>query len=291
MILRTFTTTLFWKSLLIFGLTGTTTTIALTTKLDNKGGGQQQRQGPTPISELFSLGKVYLRNTNDMSNNSPWCYVATIDPTKEPPTDIQYNFLATQVWPSARAASFFLERNLKTIQEWTVCELGCGPGLPALTLAKLGLPRVIATDLDPYALQMVQEAAQEQGLDHILSTQVMDLTSKSATRDIQTMIQDAHIDLFIMSDVFENADVAKGAAKITFQALKEGSKVWTFAQSDRAQREIYLQELYQSLGRTQEYYAAGDNLKWNRCDDFNPDNICDHPLILFDLDEITVDYG
>ncbi|GFH60511.1 hypothetical protein CTEN210_16987 [Chaetoceros tenuissimus] len=107
----------------------------------------------------FSLHKVKLRN----DDSSPYCYAATVDPTKSSISEnkVRYNFLATQVWPSARQAAFFLEQYVDC--NWKVCELGCGPALPSITLANLGIKQVIASDLDKVALEMIEKAAEEQG--------------------------------------------------------------------------------------------------------------------------------
>ena len=226
------------------------------------------------ISEIFSLQKNPLRN----NPSSPWCYTARIDPTREAP-GVKYNFLATQVWPSARTAAFFLERNLDTICDWKVCELGCGPALPSLVIANLGLREVIASDLDEIALEMVKEAAKDQCCDN-LSTKCVDLTGDPA------VIDEIGADLYIMSDVFENANVAKGAAGFTMKALQSGAKVWVFAQSDRAQRETYLQALEEL--EAHEYVHVMD---WCKIDDMKGELLSNHPLILLDLEEIAVDYG
>jgi len=160
---------------------------------------------------------------------------------------------------------------------WTVCELGCGPALPSLVLAGLGLPLVIATDLDELALDMVTKAAQEQGFDN-LKTKCVDLTGNTDVLD------QINADLYVMSDVFENGHVAKGAARMTMKALISGSRVWIFAQSDRAQREIFREEL-KNLG-ADKYGTIG----WLMNESDNVE-LCSDQLLLFDLDEVTVNYG
>lgn len=159
---------------------------------------------------------------------------------------IPYNFLATQVWPSARTAAIVIEKymSLQSIsQQIVVCEFGCGPGLPSLTAAVCHQNcRVIATDIDPLALNLVRQAAIEQNVSSRIDTLSFDLVENVETSNIP----DA--DIYILSDVFENSIVARGAAQISLRLLKEkiNSKIWVFAQSDRAQREIYVREL-QSL--------------------------------------------
>lgn len=256
------------------------------------------------IPSHLSLHQVHLRN-NDPS--SSWCYAATVDPTKERvdnelAQESSFNFLATQVWPSARSASFFLEQYVDAVRirsinnsiprdnsdgndssSWKICELGCGPGLPSLVIAGLNLPQVhvIATDLDELALVLVNKAAKEQNFLNLVTERV-DLTGDP------NIIHKLNADLYVMSDVFENSAVAKGAAEITMKALDHGKRVWTFAQSDRAQREIYLQEL-EKLGAVK--YGL---VEWRATEDYaneNADHLCMDQLILFDLDELTVNYG
>ena len=222
---------------------------------------------PKAISGI-PVQRIPLRWSDDQS---PWCYVvkaATMadndndvdDIVVPPPTT---NFLATQVWPSARAASYALETYSNSVTKshlnnmQTICEFGCGPGLPTLTAyTKLGIPKVIATDYDSFALQLVQAAASDQKpslLSQQLSTQLFDLTLVDATKN---PIPKA--DLYVMSDVFESAHVARGAARHTARILLQTDSndmhprpfVWVFAQSDRAQRDVYVKELEQ-------YYLPG----------------------------------
>jgi hypothetical protein len=213
-----------------------------------------------------SVHRVPLRQNDD---TSPYCYAASSI------ADLKgANFLATQVWPSARVASLALERHVS--KEWTVCEFGCGPGLPSLTAATLGC-QVYATDLDEFALELVQAAAQSQQLlpSHV-QTRRVDLIQGFEQKD-EDWIQD--IDLFLFSDVFENGHVAQGAARITQQILQTSkAKVWVFAQSDRAQREVFLKELQQTIN---------PKLAWQPIDSYNTKE----QLWLCDLDETTVSYG
>ena len=183
------------------------------------------------IQSGSTVEQVPLRRNDD---DSPWCFAASSIHMLEDETIIQkFNFLATQVWPSARYAAETLETLVP--KEWCVCELGCGPGMPSLTLAKAGVSKVIATDIDEVALEMVQLASKHQNLSNNLSTQRYDLCDNHSEIFPE-------VDLYIMSDVFESSHVAKGAAELTQRILSctENSNIWVFAQSDRAQREVYL---------------------------------------------------
>mmetsp|Transcript_6694 Transcript_6694/g.18176 ORF Transcript_6694/g.18176 Transcript_6694/m.18176 type:complete len:331 (+) Transcript_6694:58-1050(+) len=220
-------------------------------------------------------------------DQTPFCYA--VSSIMDLPSAT--NFLATQVWPSARVAAESIERYAD--RAWTICELGCGPGLPSIASARLGHAAVIATDLDAFCLRLVQRAAQDQRL--IVQTRRVDLTWEVDEFVTNTQEWCDTVDLFVLSDVFENHAVATGAARITAHLLsqqqnsQEGAKsdkhgdrpkVWVFAQSDRAQREVFLQEMRMLL--------CDDTLAWSP--------MLDGPgrqgnLWLCDLEELQVRYS
>ncbi|EJK52260.1 hypothetical protein THAOC_28491 [Thalassiosira oceanica] len=239
---------------------------------------------------------VPLRRGDD---NTPWCYAASISPCLgdadadheviSPSLPDGSNFLASQVWPSARAASAVVEKHL--CRSWTVCELGCGPGLPSLTAARCGAKQVVATDVDTFALELVEASAREQGF--------LDEGGGSGARfrtfqfDMLSKTQLPSADLYLISDVFESSSVAEGAAFHIQNALSVNnsklngikSRFWVFAQQDRAQRETFLrlmQDYYDSVAETER-----KNLEWSS--NHSPDK--DEELWLFDLDEIHVRYN
>jgi len=245
----------------------------------------------TELLSNLKLHKVYLRQ--QQTSFSPWCYALTIDPATESTNAIKYNFLASQVWPSARVAaksceSYFQHHSHsnhhKTRKKWKICELGCGPALPSLTLASMDM-EVVATDIDELALQIATKAAKEQNLGHNFCTKILDLTG-----DV-SVIDDIDADFYILSDVFESSQVAEGAARMTVKALQSGKNVWCFAQSDRVQREAYRSALERSgLG-----IVYGD-LEWKPFSDQifiseERENLDSIKLLLCDLDEVQVDYG
>lgn len=228
-----------------------------------------------------TLEKSFLRLSDPQS---PWCYTAGIESSSKTLEEsssvhnlqITQNFLATQVWPAARVASQMIEKHAK--HKWRICEFGCGPALPSITagskLKRFGRSKqfqILATDLDSFALEMVEAAAKEQDIH--LSTQVFDLTW-----DDPSLIPNA--DLYIMSDVFETSSIARGAAFIAHSAVEAGANVWVFAQYDRAQREIFLQEL--------KILRNDGKLKWSP--EFEACSTCDK-LWLFDVDENKVQYN
>jgi len=233
-------------------------------------------------SSKIPLLPVPLRRSDP---SSPYCYCASLSPILNDEGELTslslppgVNFLATQVWPSSRSASFVIEKYCNP--NWTVCELGCGPGLPALTAASLG-SRVIATDVDETALQMVQWAAEEQGFvnGNRFATEFFDLTAEDPL---------PNADLYVLSDVFESAEIAGGTAWHVKQLLDAkndrdaesgASRLWIFAQSDRAQREVFLN----SLREVKEF----EHVEWTM--NHKPD--LDARICLFDLNEMDVQYN
>lgn len=170
------------------------------------------------------------------------------------PVIISGNFLATQVWPSARTAAQAVLQYLDIPKCKSLVEFGCGPGLPSLTAAKFGVPIVWATDLDSFALKLVSQAAQEQNISDRIKTSKFDLVLDSLKHNLP------HADLYLLSDVFESGDVARGAARVCCEALVQSdSRLWVFAQSDRSQREIFFEELKGLLPRAT---AHGSTLRW-----------------------------
>lgn len=186
----------------------------------------------------------------------------------------QANFLATQVWPSARVAALQIETYASHIK--SLCELGCGPGLPSITAANVGIPDVWATDVDALALSLVRFAVKQQGVSHIVKTKNLDLLSAE-----KTDLPDA--ELYILSDVFESAAVARGAARICDELIREQKMVWVFAQSDRVQREVFLEEMKQRF--------QDNAMRWSPVDKGPiPASESQPQLWLADIDETRVNY-
>lgn len=257
------------------------------------------------LNEAYSLKvsgvavhKTFLRQ-NDHA--SPYCLAVSnaLELNQKPTT----NFLATQVWPSAREASYTVEKCIYS--NWTVCEFGCGPGLPSITAAiGCNAKKVYATDIDSFALDLADEAYRLQNENDNND----DNSAAFETRKIDLTVLDTSLipvaDLYIFSDVFESSTVALGAARLSDYILKNmtGSKIWVFAQTDRVQREIYLHEMKRLLkGNSDENEKK--SLGWTNKMTYNSNNNGDdndhssyysfirkQQIFLCDVDETLVRY-
>jgi len=239
------------------------------------------------LDDGIKVHKVPLRRSNDDINDESPFAVAVSSPMEDLPPES--NFLATQVWPSARSAAMALNNHLETTTISTVCEFGCGPGLPSITAAKSGVTKVTATDLDPLGLRLVNYAASLQGLSDRIETRRFDLVNNDSV---------PKADLYLLSDVFESSLVAQGAANLVGNLLTSSYRgdsssttpeVWVFAQSDRAQRDIFLIKLREILVKPRldwTPFEKGPPSSWTK------DNVdCHESLWLCDIDETTVVYG
>lgn len=212
---------------------------------------------------------------------SPFTY-AVSDITKLQPNN---NFLATQVWPASRMAAeqliFLQSLNKQQHNEIkSICELGCGPGLPSIAAAKLLDCNVIATDIDPLALELVNAAAYDQKLSSKIRTEIVDLT--------KSYLPEA--DIYLLSDVFETSDVATGAASLLYNnvlcsssSAEDKKQIWVFCQSDRAQRDVFLNEL--------KILCNDETLEWKKKSQIIENFNSMQRLVLWDVDESEVCYG
>jgi len=103
-------------------------------------------------------------------------------------------------WPGSVIAAQELQPYTHQIQNSTVLILGAGPGVEALSVAMLGAKRVIATDIHPTTLQLLDYGAKQAGLDERIQTRVFDLFSE---------VDLPKCDIVIVADVMYDAYLGK----------------------------------------------------------------------------------
>ena len=134
-------------------------------------------------------------------------------------------------------------------------------------------------------------------------------TTTTSTSTTSSSLPEAH-DVYILSDVFESQAVAQGAAHLVHAILDQPqrqqqleSRVWVFCQSDRAQRDSFLETLV-SLSKQQQSDPRdnSDNpttqqqpkdktIAWTPFDKNDPGPSSDQRLWLCSIDETQVNYG
>ena len=77
----------------------------------------------------------------------------------------------------------YLEGFLPTKSSWKILEFNCGTGEDACWLAAKG-HTVIATDIEAEMVKQVQSKSKQQGLDHAIITQVIDMKSSHQIRQL-----------------------------------------------------------------------------------------------------------
>ena len=139
-----------------------------------------------------------------------------------------HDALATQLWPSGRAAA----RAIEALPAFaSVLELGAGTALPSLAAARRGA-RALATDRDATCLDYARAGAADQGL--ALETRVFDVA------DFSEPLPPA--DLVVLADVFVTDAVAAACARRCGEALRRGSRCLV-ADARRSTRDAFLRAL------------------------------------------------
>jgi predicted nicotinamide N-methyase len=132
------------------------------------------------------------------------------------------------------ASAIGLARELKKVGCLTgvkVLELGTGNGLGALTAASMGA-QVVATDIHPFTLQLVSEAAKHQGFAN-LETLLVDIEDETPLPEC---------DLVIGADLLYEPELAVHVARRCFEAIERRASL-LFADPDRLARKRFVQEL------------------------------------------------
>ncbi len=101
---------------------------------------------------------------------------------------------------------------------WTVCDLGAGNGYHSLELARRVGPEgsVLAVDIQPEMLRMLDERAQEAGIENI---QLIEGLSHDPR------LPDASCDLVLMVDVYHELYHPSHTLRALYRALKPGGRV------------------------------------------------------------------
>ena len=185
-------------------------------------------------------------------------------------------------WPAALHIANVLLQHSCRVNHKTIVELGCGTGLVSLVAATLGA-RVIATDISPMALSLVEEGWKKTRHDcnnmqsGTLTTHKFDITSKEP---LSTLLSTSHDDnvkedevIVVATAMLYEPNLAQALARRVVEATEMGA--WIMIGDDdtgsiaRVQFEKELQRLLGTSVRTselawQEATVASAELGWRR---------------------------
>jgi predicted nicotinamide N-methyase len=120
-------------------------------------------------------------------------------------------------WPgSFVAAQELLKHRNDTIENKTVLVLGAGVGVEAQASAMLGAKRVIATDIHPTTLRLLEFGAQQACLDEIIEARVLDFCSQQPL---------PRADVFVAADVLYNEQLASQVCRRCAEALVQNPAI------------------------------------------------------------------
>lgn len=138
----------------------------------------------------------------------------------------QDNPYGAKPWPAALYTANYLNKHKVYIQNKTIVELGCGTGLVSIVAAIKGAGKVIATDMSPLALSLVQEGWKEtmsmtlgqshDSINSILETRIFDITSS----DPLPIQSDA---IVVATTMLYDSSLAKALARRVAEGFQKGA--------------------------------------------------------------------
>jgi len=116
-------------------------------------------------------------------------------------------------WPGSIVAVRELRKHAKeVVRDKRVLLLGAGVGVEAQAAAILGARSVLATDIHPTTLQLLQYGAKQAGLDDRVETQLLDIAASSQTDPLPAC------DLMVVADVLYDDELAMQVIKRCVEA-------------------------------------------------------------------------
>jgi predicted nicotinamide N-methyase len=151
------------------------------------------------------------------------------------------------MWPGSILASKELVRRQDQVAHSTVLVLGAGTGVEAQCAALLGASKVIALDISPLALQLLQLGAEQAGVGEMVEAVEWDLFSCQPL---------PKCDILVAADVLYNAELAQQIGIRVMEVLKwESPPALLITDSQRFHGTDF-------LGGVNEVFPNRDPLQW-----------------------------
>lgn len=122
-------------------------------------------------------------------------------------------------WPGSLVAAQEMLRNRDQIQNQTVLVLGAGVGVEAQAAALLGAKRVVATDVHPTTLKLLEYGARHAGVEDVVEARVFDLFA----HDGESPIPDS--DILIAADILYNDKLSSQVCRRCVEALSKNPRL------------------------------------------------------------------
>lgn len=126
------------------------------------------------------------------------------------------------MWPGSIVAAQEMFNRRLTIQNATVLVLGAGLGVEVQTAVRIGARKVIATDINPFTLQLLQYGLERSNENNnsstVVETLLLDICSDDED-EILKIIAVEEVDVVIVADVLYNERLAKCVGKHCWDIL------------------------------------------------------------------------
>ena len=151
----------------------------------------------------------------------------------------EHDSLASTFWPAGVPLARLLAR-MQGLGGATVLELGCGTGLCSLCAASIGAGDVLASDVEPVSLRLV-EAARDAQLGAFPGLASL----RTGSFDVLSSIDELpSVQVLIVSDLFVTSELARAVARRVASAVQRGVVVLA-VDPGRSSRADFLDELHQ----------------------------------------------
>eukprot|EP00607_Mallomonas_marina_P009004 CAMPEP_0182417758 /NCGR_PEP_ID=MMETSP1167-20130531/2195_1 /TAXON_ID=2988 /ORGANISM="Mallomonas Sp, Strain CCMP3275" /LENGTH=245 /DNA_ID=CAMNT_0024591515 /DNA_START=141 /DNA_END=879 /DNA_ORIENTATION=- len=186
------------------------------------------------ISELFSTPVFYYEIADWKWWENPKGGQAVTNTESSPVYVVGSFTYGAKLWPACLAISSFLCDDKHLVKDKILLDIGCGVGLASTAASLCGAKKIIATDISPLTLKLVNKAAKEMSINNI-ECREFDILDDALSLPIA--------DITVFADVLYTPQLARGVARRVAEARARGDWVIVGSGRGRHGRDAFLQEL------------------------------------------------